>query len=271
MTFDTRERSISGGAPVRLYEFQRGLIRWRYTNADRSVIYQTRTYEHVPIADDGIRQGGEPQGDLLTVTLPADSAVARAYRAVPPASEIWLWIRDLHAGDTDAIVSYVGNVQGVNYPAPDRARIACLSLAASMDRPGLRMSWQRGCNNALYDHNCKVDRESFKVVTTIQSLSGETIESGAFEGPDEGYFAGGYIEWSIGEGEFDQRGIVSQSGSSLALLGGTAGLTAGQTVTAFAGCPLVAQICNDRFDNLPNYGGVPHLQGSSPFDGNPIF
>ncbi len=271
MTFAARETSLASGQPIRLYEFQRGLIRFRYTNADRAIEFQTQTFDPVAIRDNGIGQGGEPNEEILVITGPHDLAVARLFRGVPPADEVAIIVRDTHFGETEAPIRFIGGIEGVNWPTESQCEIRCQSLGASMLRPGLRLGWERGCPHSLYDHNCNVNRDLFETTATIQSMDGLTISSGAFDAFANDYFPGGYVEWSIGLGETDRRGIIAQADETLTLLGGTQGLEVGMEVTAYPGCPRTAAICNSRFNNLPNYGGFPHIPGKSPFDGDPVF
>lgn len=271
MTFLGRETSVAAGAPVRLYEFQRGIFRWRYTNADRRITWQTLDFDPVAISDDGIRETGEATADALTITVPHDLPVAKLFRGAPPADDISLLIRDMHYGDSEALVSYIGDVEGVRWPTPQQARITCQSLAASMRRAGLRLTYERACAHALYDRNCRVNRDLFAIAATVQSMDGATISSGTFDAQPDGWFDGGYVEWSIGSGETDRRGIERHVGAALTLLGGTYGLSAGQNVIAYPGCLRTAAVCNAKFTNLVNYGGFPHLPGKSPFDGDPVF
>lgn len=81
--------------------------------------------------------------------------------------------------------------------------------------------------------------------------------------------AGGFALWYV-DGEPERRGIDTADGSVLALLAGTPGLAAGMTVWVYPGCPGTLAVC-EQFGNTDNYGGIPHLPGTSPFNGNPIF
>ncbi len=268
MSFSARETSLAAGRPIRLYEFQRGLIRWRYTNADRPVDYQSQAFEPINISDDGIRQAGDSGTDALKIVVPYNFPVARLYRSMPPASSIEVIVRDTHAGEIAADIRFMGSIQNVGHPSPERAEITCQSLQASMENPGLRVGWERGCPYSVYDHNCGV---SPSVDATLSLVSALTVESGSFAASADGYFAGGYVQWSIGLGEYDRRGIERHVGQALTLLGGADGLQAGRAVTAFPGCPRTISICNSRFNNRLRYGGIPHLPGKSVFDGNPVF
>lgn len=273
MSFDSREHSLAAGAPIRGYEFRRGVLRWLYNSSDRDLVRGTQIFRTLVggISDDGIRQTGQASADALSITAPASLEVAQLYRGVPPSNTIDLIIYDMHHDEPEALVSWMGEIASVNWPALDRCTVKAVSFDASLERPGLRMTWQRGCPHGVFTPACGLDRNAWKITATVQSLTGTTISSGAFAAYPDGWFAGGWIEWPIGSGEFDSRAIESHVGSQLRLLAGTARIRAGQSVVAYPGCGQVVQICHTKFDNLANNGGIPHLSGRSPFDGNPVF
>lgn len=271
MSFDQRERSLCDGQPVRLYAFSRGTLRWLYCTADRDIPYQNQVFKAVAISDDGIRQTGETSADALNLTGPWNLDVAQQFRGMPPSSEIVLTIRDMHFGESDAMVCWVGSISGVKWPAPDRCEMICQSLTASFDRPGLNLTFERGCTHSLFDRNCRVNRDLYKTHTIVQSATGATISAGAFARFKDDYFSGGFVEWVIGAGEIERRSVEQHAGSELMLLGGTGGIALGQAVTAFPGCTQVMAVCDSRFGNSVNYGGIRHMPGKSPFQGDPIF
>jgi uncharacterized phage protein (TIGR02218 family) len=180
-------------------------------------------------------------------------------------------IRDIQYGEAGHRVAWSGLVQGVKWPSPERAELICQTIGASMDRPGLSLSWDRGCPYAVFDADCGLNPADFETVATIDSLTTSSITSATFDALDDGYFAGGWVEWDIGSGEVETRGITRHVGGQLTLLGGTDGLLAGMQVRAYPGCPRTIQACETIFNNRANYGGFPHLPGKSPFDGDPIF
>jgi len=271
MTHDVRERSCADGQPIRLYDFGRGQAHWLYCSADRDIVFQGKTYLARAISDDGIRQSGETSADALIITAPWNAEVVNQFRGMPPSVEIGLTVRDMHYGETEAAVVWVGSIAGVKWPAPNKCEIRCESLAASLERSGLTRTWERNCPYTLFDTDCTVDRNGYKTTITIQSLTGAAISSGTFETQPDGYWSGGFVEWDIGDGEVERRGIEIHAGSVASLLGGTDGLVIGQAVTAYPGCARTIQVCHDKFGNDANYGGIWHLPGKSPFDGTPIF
>lgn len=270
MTFDSTERSVEGGRPVRLYEFALGTLRWRYTSIDRPVTYGFEEYESAAISDDGLRQTGQTSADEFTVTAPSDNRVARMFRMAPPATEISLIVRDLHYGEAEARVYFTGIVRGVRRREPQAVGIICQSDLSSIDRQGLRLGWERQCTHTLYDHGCKASPGLHAYPSVVTAVTDLTIDGGSW-GVGDGFFSGGYVEFPIGSGEYDRRGVQRHVGTVLVLIGGTDGIASGSTVTAYPGCSRDIGTCNTRFSNKDNYGGFPHIPGKSPFDGTPVF
>lgn len=271
MTFDAREISLADGQPIRLYLFERGQDRWAYCTADRDIEHAGVLYVSTSITDNGTRQTGDIEADAFEIIGPHDLSVAQLYRGMIVSREITLTVRDVHYQDEEPLVSWVGRIHGVEWTAEDRCKITCQSMQAAMAQPGLRLSWSRNCPYALYGRGCGVDKTQFEVPGTIADLNGLSIEVAALNGFADDYFTGGFIEWPVGDAEVERRTIESHTGTTAVMFGGTAGLVQGQAVTAYPGCPRTIDVCDSRFNNAENYGGVPHLPGRSPFDGNPIF
>lgn len=271
MSFDSRETSIADGQPIRLYDFQRGILRWRYTNADRAIQLGAITYEPLNISDDGIRQTGEATADALRVTVPWNAEIARQFRGTPPSAEYNLTIHDTHFGETEAPVAWIGSIVNVERPSPERAIIVCQPLDASLDRPGLRLGWERSCPYDVYGTDCGVDPNLHRVTVTVDTVTGSTVDAAGFDALPDGHFDGGYVEWDIGLGEQERRGIETHVGGVVTLLGGTDGIALGMSLRAYPGCDGSDTTCDGKFDNMVNSGGHPHLDGRSPFDGSPVF
>lgn len=273
MSFDSREYSLADGAPVRLYEFSRGVWRWLYNSSDRDIAVGTEVYRTVRggISDNGIRQSGVSKQDAFVITAPADIEVAQPWRGSRPSAEIYLRVLDMHYGESEIVHRLTGSISSVKWPRLDTCTITIQDIESSMERPGLIDTYSRTCTTTLYSTQCGVDRNVHRVETTIQSLDGRTISSGEFASYPDGWFNGGYVEWPIGQGEYDSRHIETHVGSVLQLLGGTVGLAAGQAIRVYPGCDFLPGTCDGKFDNLLNLRATPHMDGKSPFDGEQVF
>ncbi|RHW21877.1 phage BR0599 family protein [Pseudomonas jilinensis] len=273
MSFDSRERSLAAGAPIRFYEFRRGVMRWLYVSCDRDVAVGTQVFRTVRggISDNGIRQSGVARQDSLIITAPADIDVAQPFRNSLPSAKIGLIIHDGHYGEAERKWRYSGAIASVRWPSPDQCAITCQDIDAELDRPGLVDTFSRACTTYLGSPWCKVDMNVHRVETTIQTLTGASISSGTFASYPDGWFNGGWVEWQIGQGEYDSRTIEHHTGSTLTLLGGTLALAPNMAIRAYPGCDFFASTCQDKFNNLPNMRAVPQMDGKSPFDGEQVF
>ncbi|MEI2325390.1 phage BR0599 family protein, partial [Pseudomonas aeruginosa] len=164
----------------------------------------------------------------------------------------------------------MGRIDEVNWPADSRVQIKC-RLLGTEPRTSISLAWGRECPYTVFDHNCRADREQYRVPFTVELRDGNSVTGAgnAIGGYPDAWFRGGYVEWDSGQGVIEQRGIQLHTGNRLVLVGGTSLLAPGTRAVAFPGCDQLIQTCNDKFDNTPNCGAVPFLPGKSPFDGDP--
>jgi uncharacterized phage protein (TIGR02218 family) len=200
-----------------------------------------------------------------------------------PSDTVWLRVRRLHASQLedfdgaaampqDALVVWIGTVNGITQIDDLTATVSCAMLAASFKRGGLRYGYEQNCPHVLYSPlTCKVDKEAFRVsgvVTSIDKLTVSVAEFGAY--PD-GWFAGGFIEYFLPSGMLERRMVLTHTGGTVTLVGLPVGMQVGDVISGFPGCDLTVDTCLNKFNNLDNMGGLPHMPGRNPFDGNPVF
>lgn len=275
MSYDSVERSNYDSVPTTLYEFVLGdAPPWRFATGENDVPFAGAVYTATQISDSGIVQSGETQSDDFRITLPSNLEFTQLFIGTPPSEQIFVTVRRMNRGETDAPVVWAGTVKSTKRGKEALSReIICATLTSSLNRNGLRLAWGRGCPHALYDRGCKVDPNAFSMTVQILSFDGVQIvfELGA---TPTGYFSGGYLEFQqtvAGVSVTDRRAIESQSGNRVSLLGPADGLNPGTWVSLYPGCDRISSTCELKFNNLSNYGGFPHLPNKSPFDGDPVF
>lgn len=273
MTFDALEISNYDAIPVALYEFTLGASgnKWHYVSGEQDVNFGGFVYEATAISDSGIIQSGDVQNDDYTVTMPASSPFASLFIGTPPSVEIFLVVRSLNRGDPEAPIVWVGQVRSTKRVNLVTLEVVCKTLTASLNRNGLRLAWGRGCPHALYDRNCKVLPSNHGVVVQIQGLTGASIISSGLNLLPAKFLDGGYFEWAIMPGVSEKRMIESCVGPVVNVLGTTDGLLVGMWLALYPGCDRTTPTCQNKFNNLANYGGFPHMPNKSPFDGDPVF
>lgn len=275
MTFDTIERSNYDGRPLRLYEFSIGTLYERYASSEENVTLPAtpspHVYKAIPISDSGFVHSGDGQSNETTITLPSSAPIAQLFNTVPPSEELWIAIREMHYGDTEAPIVWVGTVSSSRQTGLAVTEFTCQLLTASFERNGLRLGWGRQCPHALYDRNCRVNKASFATAIMVESLTGNIVVSAALDSFPVGYFNNGFYEFSMIPGVMERRAIELHYGGSFLVLGTTEGLSVGGYILVYPGCARTTVECINKFNNLSNYGGIPHLPGKSPFSGDPIF
>lgn len=275
MSYNDFESSIDNGQPSRLYRFTLNDKVWRYTSAEVDEVLGGFTWKAgAAISDDGVKQTGEATTDGLTITASSEIEPAQIYMHYPPSRPMQVAIFHHHPADYDGevVAIYAGEVLQVNIPTPGTATIPCATISASMQRTGLRLAWQRSCPYALYDPaTCKVNKFDYGEVCVATLVDDGHVHADRLAFRPVGYFNGGFIEWEDPDRGVERRAIeLHESGMVISILGSTIGLAVGTTFNAFPGCPRTTAGCIS-FNNLLNYGGVPDLDGRSPFDGNPVF
>ncbi len=274
MSYDSVERSISSAVPIALYDFTLGEKTWRYAASEDQIEVMiaglTIKYDPLVIKDEGFSESGSPDNEDVKVSLPRTTPIAQLFRAVAPSDEVYITIRRTNFGTMEAPVYWIGTIKSTKAIGLNELELTCMMMASSFNRQGLRLGWQKGCNNSLYDQNCTVNPNDWVANLTISALSDVSVFSDQILAFPQGYFNYGYVEWDTEFGTKERRAIDQQVGPSIQLLEGSSGLSPGRTIRAYRGCSLTTTSCKS-FNNLPNYGGCPHMPGKNPFDGNPVF
>ena len=275
MTFDAIETSARSARKVFLYVWQRGEVVWRYTSANRNLLVNFQTYLCAPIEHDNLEQGGEIERQNVGVTVAMLNPVALMYRQHSPADSVVLTIAEYHATDPDVQVRPVwsGRITSVRWdPEDNQATITHAPTYASLARNGLRRKYQANCPLVLYGYGCGVNREAFKLVTTVGAISALALTALGLGAQPNGYWNGGFIEYVPATGLLERIGIRSHTGGTVLLSRLAPGLVNGMAVSVFPGCDRTtgANGCA-KFGNLPNYGGFPNFPNKNPFGSNPVY
>lgn len=167
-----------------------------------------------------------------------------------------------------------------------RFRVELESLSAALDRPGGR-TYRRACDAELGDGRCRfaLATAGFQGNGTVAALSGKVAfvatGLGAFE---DGWFDHGLVSWMSGlaAGVSQRISTHRRVGTSvvLTLRDGEVAGAADEAFTATAGCDKRFSTCRDKFDNVLNFQGFPHMPGNdaayayvhdgAEFDGGPL-
>ncbi|RKS87141.1 putative phage protein (TIGR02218 family) [Orbus hercynius] len=272
MNFNDVEKSLDGRQPIRLYEFSRGIFKYAYNSSAINITYNNQLFKALigGISDSGIIRSDGGTSDSLTITCPPDIEVAKLFANVAPSKKVTLKIYNSHLGLSTAEPVWLGDVVSVNFAAFDMVKISAIPTESASNKLGATLTYSRQCNAVLYDQQCQVNKEHYKKTDTITRIDLTTIDVTEAANMPDGWFTGGFIEFSIGNGEYDMRAIETHIGTKLIILGGTAGLKHNMVINFYPGCDLAKPTCKTKFNNLLNMRATPYLKDSSPFDGNPV-
>ncbi len=269
MTFQTFEISVASGEPILLFDFSVGSAHFRYTTADRTIMYGGNAYAPRAIKRSNPQVGPDVRRQTLTVTAPRDIEVAQLYAVYAPSRDVLLTITNLHFTDPDGqgIVDWIGRVIGPTWKG-STVDIACEPVYTSVQATGLRRRWGVGCPHVLYGQGCTLNAHDFGIGTTLSAASGLTITIPSASLPTGLSFLGGFIEWDSGSNYWERRSIdaVADFDTTLTLSYGSPQLAPGLIVIVYPGCSKTTANCA-AFGNTLNYGGQPFIPVVNPMDG----
>lgn len=267
--YDDFETSAESGAPYELYEFVQGAIVWRFTTTESDLLYNERTYTASSIKRARITQGTDVFKDNLKLTFPRGNTFASQYLGFAPEETTTVTVLRGHVGDTDEDVQlyWKGRIIGVS-ASENTIDVEAESVFTSIKRSGLRAKYELTCRHSLYRTGCLVNREDFALDTVVNSIGTSTteltIEEAALK--DDGYYTGGMVLLTNG----DSRFIVAHTGNLITLTRPLSSLVAGASIKVYAGCDRTITTCNEKFNNLFNFGGTPYIPTTNPFGGSSI-
>lgn len=266
MSSPVNETSVQDGKPVYKLEFVNDATTYRFTTASYSITDSNGTYTPVAMTLTNIITTNELSKNGVQVVLPRNNTLAQLFLGQSPELPTTLTIYRSHEPSAVGELYWKGRVVSSG-SGRDTVELNCEDIFTSKQRMGLRARFHKSCRHSLYTGACGLSIDDFAVAATINAVSGLTISVDAItQSPAlaADYFAGGIIRLANGS----QRSIVSQSGWDLTLLSAFNDLSVGSPLpscTLYPGCDHTTDDCNNRFNNLDNYGGFPYIPGKNPF------
>lgn len=265
-TYSELESSIHGGRPVDLFRFVYGSQVWTCSSGPE-IEYNGETYAMFAVGRDEIGQTQELHKSGLNVVLPRTCELSMLYLVGNPEAVVTLTVYRLHVGASDGpIVYWKGRVVSVEWSGAE-ARLTCESVFTSLKRPGLRARYQRMCRHALYSDQCGVSKAAYAIAGAVSAINAArtVLTVTAAAALEDGWFSGGMVETPSGGFLF----VTRHAGSSLTLANPCA-LAVSDAVTLYPGCARGRQACNNKFNNILNFGGWPWIPSRNPFDGRTL-
>lgn len=251
--------------PVELYHiWNESGTHWRYTSGDTTITYDGETFIPATIKRQAIEYNEGIESAKVNVIFNYVAQPAIQYIATNPVDITWIQVikffRDQspYSGST----LFMGTIKNVSFNGPE-ATAECTGFEQFFRRQIPRFRYQPSCNYFLYDDNCTVNSDNYKLGATIATVdsTGLILTGTNFGTKDDDYFTWGYLEYST-----QKRMIIYHTGETIKIRYPITDLAAGSAVIVYAGCNKKVETCKDKFDNKINFGGHPFI----PID-NPVF
>ncbi|HXG46252.1 MAG TPA: phage BR0599 family protein [Methylomirabilota bacterium] len=264
--------SITQSQPVWLYHFWINTptpVHWRFTSFERDFASGGWLHKPRPISHGDIRRTIRADREEVTIeTLFDGDNPLKLFLPVPPSYVLNLEIHEDTAAGGARELRYTGIVREPRFEGR-RITATCASIVSELDRKVPGHLFQPRCNYTLFHPNCGLSKAAYQVNATINSYTAGAVsvvvDVGGFTPPTDpiDYFSKGELQRGD-ETQFESRTILRAtkgSGSlwTLDLPLPLAYATVGESVKIWPGCDGLLATCDDKFDNVANFGGFPYM------------
>lgn len=261
MTFATDETSVEDSQPRDLYVFTLPVVTYRMTSATRNQTLEGQTYYAGTITRGAARPstGDGAPGELEIELVASHQLVRSCLSIVPPPVDVVIYREQLTSGEYEQVWS--GRVVATSCSGHTAKLLVVQDIDRAITRRIPTISVGRECAHVLYDGGCTINRDLFKVETTITLANGPDVTVASIDGKPDGWATFGEL-FHVASGEWIS--ITSQTGTSLKIHLPLP-MRTGDAVRVFAGCDHTIETCRTKFANHLNFGGLPDLPRSNPF------
>jgi uncharacterized phage protein (TIGR02218 family) len=261
MSYNTSELSEYDARPFFLYKFVRGSEVNTFTSNNNLISYETEDYLPSPISHRGINQTGQVERVNLDIVFPKSDTFARTQFSPDYNKVTFVTIFRGHSDFPDDIqVMWKGRVTAYKVGGSSIV-LTCENIQTALRRNGLKDVYQRPCRHALYGSGCGLDINDWYTPFTATAVS-ETVVTLNTAPSTDNFYTGGILKFG------DSLGfILSQVGTTVALLHAMPNLVNGSSIDLAPGCDLRRATCEGKFNNVLNFGGMPYIPSRNPFNG----
>ena len=269
--FDSDERSVQDSRPRELYTLVIGNQTYRLASGVRSISYGGNIYKAFQISRNEAGVSEETNSPKqLQITLPMSHPACQRYMAyATPPKIATVSIARLQLNSGGAIGLWSGDIVSIGFSRHMATFLVTTTASRVMMRVLPTVTVGDQCAHALYDRNCTINRDSYKVTATVIQVDGRKIKVDIGSGHANPWSVFGDV-YHPGTGE--RMDIVSQQDLGppstvvwLTMQAPIVGLNTGDSVEVSPGCDHTIATCLSKFNNKDNFGGFPSLPLFNPF------
>ncbi|AJD83174.1 hypothetical protein [Paracoccus phage vB_PmaS-R3] len=178
------------------------------------------------------------------------------------ADVVLYWVN--WADTSQRIVAMAGNLgevkqNGIEFTAELR------SLTHRLNQKVGR-KFQRTCDAVFCDSRCKLNAATFTFSGTVDTVSSPSAFTVTGLAQDDDYFSRGLVTWTSGANAGSTADVRTHTNDGAAVgidlwTPQVGDIAPGDTFDILAGCKQTADVCKDKFGNLDNFQGFPHMPG----------
>lgn len=258
MAYEDKLQETQQPTFAELYKIKTGDVTTYYTSYKTDITFASETYLARTIRRSNFKFQQKLRSVKVTVSAPIDPLGLEYVANAPPEAISIKIIRVFIDGSQDNAVIFEGKV--ISVTLKDRAAHA--EVEASLDifkNKVPRIVFQPACNWMVFDDDCKLIAESWKVPAVV-TVSGSDLISTSFGGFPDGYFTMGYVEHTG-----DERLVTYHEGNTITLqVPFDSRVYTGSTVNAYPGCDGHKDTCIAKFSNYDNFLGFVAIPKTNP-------
>lgn len=244
-----------------------GTTEYLFTTSTRAVEIDGTTYPPQVAGCGNVTIHTLADDQAMELHVPVSHPLAQRYMAggVPPR-EIFVEIKRDESGSWGYL--WRGWVTSMSVDGHIARFVVPSEIDVAVRRRLPVLSVGKLCGHVLYNADCRADRATFTVTSTISSRDGRNVVCDV--ALDDQWARGGELV-HVPTGErmsiFEHQQSIDLDGphASLTLQDAIYGMQIGDAVSITAGCPHDVETCRLRFNNVPNFGGFPEMPTVNPF------
>ncbi len=259
------EHSQQDGLPIECYKFTNGDTSFLYTShcEDVNIVItengatRTETYFADYVERDTLKPCSKDDSPSLVVSVSKDSPVGMLYQGPPPEIPLKMALKKIHKQDNTLVdVIFWGVVSQANFE--DSVCKLTIKQENWLSKELPKGKKKYFCNNVIYDEDCKLNEDDYKVNFIIDYASGTTIRSTTFALYADGYFNGGLMRHGN-----NVRMVDAHVGDTISLRYPFSDTPRNEAVIS-PGCDHLFSTCVAKYNNSLNFTGCPYVPPTDP-------
>lgn len=261
MGFIEKEKSLIESRPEELYLFTLFDSYLAQCSGTQEITWDSKVWEPIGISRSSKSLTSNSLKSKLTLQTTMNNPFVTPFLTCAPDLLIKF---TLYRGQWGNYIPYFrGFIELVSFKTKT-VEITCSPMTSRLKRMGLQRKFSRSCEVPLYSSLCRLTESGYQITGTVDSVSGLSIVSSAFDAKADGYFKGGWIEVNN-----YSRMIVYHVGSTVKINSPIPDLVFGFSFVAKMGCGHSLNDCIALANSI-NFQGHAWISYKNPFTGDAI-